>query len=127
MPIDYYGVIWNTVNTGIDINLSTKTAVTPATINTFPGSFTNQATGLIPNGTQYYGRTYVKALDGNVYYGAIMPFITLPPTLPTVTTNAASNIFSNRATSGGNVTDSGGVTIVQKGFVGVQALTQQQH
>ncbi|MBP9213218.1 MAG: PKD domain-containing protein [Chitinophagaceae bacterium] len=116
MPIDYYGVIWNTVNTGIDINLSTKTAVTPATINTFPGSFTNQATGLIPNGTQYYGRTYVKALDGNVYYGAIMPFITLPPTLPTVTTNAASNIFSNRATSGGNVTDSGGVTIVQKGI-----------
>ncbi len=116
MPIDNYGVIWHTANTGITVSLPTKTVVTPPNMNTFPGNFTNQATGLIPNGTQYYARAYVRALDGNVYYGAILPFTTLAAVLPTVTTNAATNIFSNRATSGGNVTDSGGLTILQKGI-----------
>nr|MCU0323256.1 hypothetical protein [Chitinophagaceae bacterium] len=115
MPIDNYGVIWHTANTGITVSLPTKTVVTPPNMNTFPGNFTNQATGLIPNGTQYYARAYVRALDGNVYYGAILPFTTLAATLPVITTTPAYNVLSNKATSGGINIDSGGLTILQKG------------
>jgi gliding motility-associated-like protein len=116
MPIENYGIIWHTANTGIDVSLTTKTTITPATPNTFPGAYNSVATGLTPNGTQYYARAYVRALNGVVHYGSILPFTTLPPTPPTVTTNTVSNILSNRATCGGNVTDSGGLNILQKGI-----------
>jgi hypothetical protein len=115
MPLLSYGVIWSTSNSGIDTSLATKTKVTPPTINTFPENYTHIATGLAPGGTQYYGRAYAIGLNGVAYYGAILPFVTLNATIPTLATNAVSNIFSYKATSGGNSIDSGGVAISQKG------------
>lgn len=115
MPLLSYGMIWSTSNTGMDTTLTTKTRVVPPTISTFPEAYSQTATGLTPNGTQYYARAYAVALDGNIYYGAIIPFTTLAAKAPTLSTTAATNILSFKATSGGNTIDSGGVTITQKG------------
>jgi len=111
MPLHSSGIIWSTSNTGLDINLATKTVNAPSATS----SFTNTATGLVPSTTYYY-RAYVKDLAGNVYYGAILSCQTLPVTLPTVTTTPGFNVYSYKASSGGTNIDSGGLAITQKGI-----------
>lgn len=111
MPLHSSGIIWSTSNTGMDINLSTKTVNAPSATSIF----TNTATPLVPS-TTYYFRAYVKDLAGNVYYGAILSCATLAPTLPTVTTTPGFNVYSYKASSGGTNIDSGGLAITQKGI-----------
>jgi gliding motility-associated-like protein len=113
MPLHSSGVIWGTTNT-IDYNSPDKTVNQPA----LTGSYPSTITGLTPGGVHYYTRAYVKALDGNVYYGAVLDFFTKNPVKPTLTTTPipAPNIFANRAYSGGENIDSGGIAIAQKGI-----------
>lgn len=77
------------------------------------GSFTSNITGLQPN-TTYYVRAYATNSAGTSY-GTQRSFTT-PVTTPTVTTNnTINNITGNGATTGGNVTATGGASVTARG------------
>ena len=101
------GVCWNTA-TGPTI-ANTKTTDGAGT-----GVFTSSLTGLLPV-TTYYVRAY--AINSSVVnYGNEITFTT-SAVLPTLAaTTAASLITGNTATSGGNVTNTGGATITERGI-----------
>jgi len=78
------------------------------------GSFSNTISGLTAN-TTYYVRAYAINSQGTAY-GNEVNFKTSPlPTLAILTTNAATNITSNSATLGGNVTSDGNATVTERG------------
>ena len=77
------------------------------------GNFTSTMTGLSPN-TTYYVRAYATNSAGTVY-GEEREFATIPG-LPTVTTSTVSNITTNSATCGGNVTNDGNATVTARGL-----------
>ncbi len=76
---------------------------------------TTDITGLTP-GTTYYVRAY--ATDGtDTAYGAELNFTTESAVAPTLAaTTAASSIAHNSASSGGNITDTGGVNVTKRGI-----------
>ncbi|MBR6064146.1 MAG: hypothetical protein IKP54_08345 [Bacteroidales bacterium] len=77
------------------------------------GSFTSNITGLQPN-TTYYVRAYATNSAGTSY-GTQRSFTT-PVTTPTVTTNnTINNITGTGATTGGNVTATGGASVTARG------------
>jgi len=77
------------------------------------GSFISNMTGLLPV-TVYYVRAY--AINNTVVnYGNEVSFTTLP-VLPTLAaTTAATAITGNSAATGGNVTATGGASIIERG------------
>ena len=80
-------------------------------------SFTYNLSYLESN-TKYYVRTYART-DWGVVYGEEKSFVTKGEepeiTLPTVTTNSVSNITSNSAACGGDVTSDGNGTVTARG------------
>ncbi len=76
------------------------------------GAITGSLTSLSP-ATTYHVRAYATYTYGTVY-GADVSFTTLSST-PVVTTAATTNIGLTYATSGGNVTASGGSTVTARG------------
>lgn len=76
------------------------------------GTFTVTINGLSKN-TKYYVRAYAKNTQGTSY-GNQIEFTTLAD-LPTVTTSPVSNITQTTAICGGNVTNAGGATIIERG------------
>ena len=77
------------------------------------GDFTTNLSGLNP-GTSYYLRPYAAA-GGQTVYGEQLNFSTVVIKMPSLSTNAISNITETRATSGGQVTDDGGATVTARG------------
>ena len=78
------------------------------------GSFTIEISGLT-SATTYYVRAYATNSEGTSY-GEQKTFTTLQNIeLPTVTTTIVTNVTSTTATSGGNVTDDGGATVIARG------------
>ena len=81
-------------------------------------SFTYNLSYLESN-TKYYVRTYART-DWGVVYGEEKSFVTMGEepeiVLPTVTTNSVTNITSNSATCGGNVTSDGNGTVTSRGI-----------
>ncbi len=78
------------------------------------GSFTSNLTNLTAN-TTYYIRAYATNSEGTSY-GEQKSFTTMQNIeLPTVTTTIVTNVTSTTATSGGNVTDDGGATVIARG------------
>lgn len=78
------------------------------------GSFTSNLTGLAPV-TTYYVRAYATNSSVTTYGNQIS--FTTSAVLPTLAaTTAASGITGNSANSGGNVTSSGGSTIIERGI-----------
>jgi len=75
------------------------------------GIFTSLITGLT-QGTAYYVRAYATNTLGTSY-GATESFKTLAP--PTITTASITGLAQTSAISGGNVSDSGGVSITARG------------
>ncbi|MBP5646043.1 MAG: hypothetical protein J6X21_01410, partial [Bacteroidaceae bacterium] len=73
-----------------------------------------QMTDLKPN-TVYYIRAFAMNSDG-VGYGEELTFTTLA-VAPTVSTSVASSVTSSSAVLGGNVTDSGGAEVTERGIV----------
>ena len=79
------------------------------------GLFVSVLTSLTP-GTQYYVKAYATNSVGTTY-GNEITFSTLYNiTLPTITTDDATNITQLTATSGGNVTSDGGGTVTARGI-----------
>lgn len=104
------GVCWSTSsNPTINGNHTTD--------GTGTGTFTSSITGLAEN-TTYYVRAYATNSKGTAY-GIQQSFTTTvggsSATVPTVTTSTPSNVTTNSATCGGNVTSDGGATVTQRG------------
>jgi hypothetical protein len=76
------------------------------------GSFTSSITGLVAD-TTYHARAYATNSHGTSY-GADIPFVT-NPTIPTLTTRAASSITATTADSGGDISSDGGLAVVACG------------
>jgi len=76
------------------------------------GTFTSNLTG----NTTYYVRAYATNSEGTAY-GDEVQFTTLAvtTTVPTLTTEAVSDITETTATTGGNITDDGGSDITARG------------
>jgi len=77
------------------------------------GAFTSYLTGLSPN-TPYYVRAYATNSIGTAY-GNQVTFTTLPVGIPTVSTADVTDITQTTATSGGNVTSDGGLSVTARG------------
>ncbi len=76
------------------------------------GTFVSTLTGLQPS-TTYYVRAYATNANGTVY--GEQRVVTTPSGLPTVTTTTATNITTNSAVCGGDVTSDGGYSVIQRG------------
>ena len=114
LPLLYSGTIWSTTpltGTRTDTLLNTRTLNFPAAT----GSFTDLITGLSTS-TTYYTESYVKGLDGSVYFGGIKTFTTNPPA-PPVPGLTITQVLSNKASAIGTIIDSGGAVVSEKGFV----------
>lgn len=101
------GVCWGTV-TGPTVALTTKT-----TDGTGLGSFTSAITGLLGS-TTYYVRSYATNSAGTGY-GQELTFTTPAPILSVLTTTVASAVTASTASSGGNITNSGGALVTERG------------
>jgi len=104
------GYCWSSTN-----NTPTTTD-TKSSDGTGSGKFTSTLTGLMP-GTTYYLRSYATNSIGTVY-GNAFSFKTAA-ILPTVTTTSASsitNVTSNSAKVGGEVTADGGDPVTARGY-----------
>jgi len=102
------GICWDTT--------SSPTVTDPSTINgTGEGSFTSALSGLNPS-THYFVRAYAINSLG-ISYGNEVTFDTLLNTsAPTVTTTAITDISTNTATGGGDVTHDGSANVTAKGI-----------
>ena len=78
------------------------------------GTYSYNLTNLTEN-TTYYVRAYATTKLGTAY-GEEKSFKTVEVTLPTVTTNDVTNITTNSASCGGNVTDDGNGTVTARGI-----------
>ena len=99
------GVCWSTSQ-----NPTTSNSKTSEGSGT--GSFTSNITGLTP-GAIYYFRAYATNSAG-IAYGNQITTTTLA-ILPFLTTATISDITSNSAISGGNITNDGGAAITARG------------
>ena len=80
------------------------------------GSFVCDLSNLQPN-TTYYVRAYATNEKGTAY-GELLKFTTSKQiVLPTVTTNAVTQITETTAVAGGNVTADGNATVTERGVV----------
>ncbi len=77
------------------------------------GTFTSNITGL-EDGVTYYVVAYATN-ENETGYGEVKSFTTLLLAIPSVTTTAVSNITTNSAVSGGNVTNNGNGTVNARG------------
>lgn len=76
------------------------------------GSFISNITGLNP-GVTYYFRAYATNSAGTSYGNQV--FGTTLTSLPTLLTSSISNITATSVKSGGNITNDGGLPILEKG------------
>ena len=101
------GICWGTASNPTITNCLDTTVNGSGT-----GIFTGTMNGLAA-GTQYYVRTYATNSKGTIYNSADIVFKTHD--YPEVTTTAVTNITGTGATSGGEVTDDGEVSVTARG------------
>jgi uncharacterized protein (TIGR02145 family) len=77
------------------------------------GPFVTNLTGLTPN-TLYYIRAYAANSEG-IGYSSEESFTTNPVTGATITTADVTQITTNSAVSGGDITSDGGSTVIERG------------
>ena len=78
------------------------------------GNFTANCDGLLPNRTYYVRAFAINTLGTS--YGNELSFTTKALTVPTLGTQAISNITNSTAISGGNITDDGGTPVLGRGI-----------
>jgi|GEM_PF-793294 len=105
-PILAAGVCWRTTS-------GPTVADSKTTDSNTTGSFVSFLTGLT-SPTTYYIRAYSTNIAGTSY-GSEVSFTTIVATLPTVTTNAITNLLGTSATTGGKVTADGGSAVINRG------------
>jgi hypothetical protein len=103
-----HGIVWSTSLNPTTADNKTTNGPVSAT-----GAFTGSMTGLTP-GTLYHVRAYVSNAVGTVY-GEDVTFIAY--LMPSVTTQAVTNITNTTATGNGNITVLGVPNPTQHGFV----------
>lgn len=106
-PIGAKGVCWSTNETP---TISDDTTLD----GSGPDNFASKIKGLAPS-TKYYVRAYATN-SGGTGYGEVNSFTTLAPELPVLTTNALSNITTNSASTGGEITFDGYLPIIERGI-----------
>ena len=99
------GICWGTSH-------NPTTAGTHGSSGTGTGAFSVELTDLAP-GTTYYVRAYAINSAGTAYGSE--KTLTTQATLPTVTTGEVSNITQTSAQGSGNVTNSGGANVTERG------------
>ncbi len=122
--LDVYarGVVWNT---GVNPSLEDNYGYTEDGAGT--GTFTSNITGLTAN-TTYYVRAYATNSAGTAY-GNQLSFLTSDG-LPKLTTAAISELTSESAVSGGNITSDEGLAVTSRGVVwstGVNPTLEDNH
>lgn len=107
-PVTTRGICWNT--TGNPTILDNK-----QTSGSGTGTFPIYLSGLSPN-TTYYVRAYATNSIGTGY-GTVVSFTTAAiSTIPIVTTAPITNITTNSAIGGGNVTNQGSSAVTARGI-----------
>jgi len=101
------GVCWSKKPFPISNNVDSMTVNGIGT-----GVFTSSITGLEP-GTNYYIRAYATNSIGTGYGNQIQ--FSTSPTTPSITTAPVKDIDTTSATSGGDITSSGGPTVISRG------------
>jgi len=102
--VSEYGIYW-----GVFPGISSKNSKLIATQKDFYLDLTE-----LENGKTYYYRTFVQTNLG-VAYGEELSFNTYGYNTPSLTTKLVTNIGTNNATSGGEITFDGGLAITEKG------------
>lgn len=102
------GVCWSTSQNPTISNSHTSDG-------TGTGSFTSNLTNLSSN-TTYYVRTYATNEAGTAYGNQVTFTTEQELVLATVITNDVSNITTNSATCGGNITSQGNSTVTARGI-----------
>jgi len=102
------GVVWNT--TGTPTISDSKTIDGSGS-----GSYVSNLAALNPS-TTYYVRAYATNSTG-MGYGNEISFQTLPIAVPTLITTDVSGITQTTVTTGGTISNDGGVTITERGIV----------
>jgi len=100
------GICWNT-------SANPTTADSKTSDGSGTGSFTSSITGLLPN-TTYYVRAYAISSAGTNYATNELTFTT-NTAVPTVNTVPVSGITATTANSGGEITNTGGASILSRG------------
>lgn len=110
-PVTLRGVVWSKLPTPT-IQLATKTLDGPGA-----GAFDSAVLNLNAN-TTYYIRAYATNAYGTAY-GNEVTFKTLvnPADLPVITTTTVTDITTNSAVTGGNVTSAGASPVTSRGVV----------
>jgi hypothetical protein len=104
------GVCYSTTS-----NPTTANSILVASPSTGIGSFVSNLTGLLP-ATPYYVRAYATN-SAVTSYGNEITFTTNPVVPTLAATTVATSITGSTAVSGGNVTATGGATILERGIV----------
>ena len=107
-PISLRGIVWD-ISSNPTVILSTKT-----NDGSGIGTFNSSISSLKP-ATTYYIRAYATNTVGTSYGNEVI--FKTKVGLPKVTTDIASLITPESATSGGNVTSDGGASIISNGIV----------
>jgi hypothetical protein len=104
-PITSSGVCWATTQNPTISNSKTSDGTL--------SSFTSNITGL-SHSTTYYVRAWATNVSGTGY-GPQRTFTTSAPTIPIVTTSSATLVGGTLANIGGNVTNTGGLSVTSRG------------
>lgn len=107
--ITQYGFCWSNSSTPTINDSKTELGAKAS-----PGSFSATLTDLAPD-TDYFVRAYAQSNNAPPKYGESVPFKTMAYGVPLVTTNDVSNISTESATCGGNISDDGGSAITERG------------
>lgn len=99
------GFVWS-------VQTNPTTSSSKIIVGSGKGSFISKI-GKLNSVTRYYVRAYAVS-DQGIHYGNQISFVTIS-SIPIVSTTSISTITRNTANSGGNVTSSGGASVVQKG------------
>jgi uncharacterized protein (TIGR02145 family) len=106
--IDDYGFCWSE-----NRNPTTQEEVSSLGQRSSTGSFSTTIGGLRANRT-YYVRAYIMT-GSNTRYGDEESFTTPAAVVPVLTTDPVTSVTENSAVSGGNITDTGGEPVTERG------------
>jgi len=104
------------VSSGLSPEISSPGVLILGADDTSTGPKALYASHLDPS-TEYHARAFGVTQSGHIYYGASIPFTTLPLAQATVVTDGYAMISASSVSLFGNVSDDGGSEVTARGFV----------